>query len=132
MSILELGTLQAELGTNGPTTIGNFTLVQIQASFSAEGQAASGTVTFTLTRPVANGTMIVPSSPLVVSLDTDGNLSATLVATDDIGTAPAGIWYSVTEQLDGAQPRDYFIFISAIGPNPVQLASLIPATGAWL
>ena len=136
MPTIELATLQAELASLRLIDVGGFTLVTIEASFNVapgdDDAVAGGTVTFTLCQPVANADVIVPCTPLVVSLDDTGSLSAVLVATDDFGTVPQGVWYGVTEQITGAQPRDYFVFVSQANGTTQQLASLIPGETAWL
>lgn len=133
MSTLELGTLQAELGALAAAQLVGFTLITVNVTFddqTPEGaEPSSGTVTFTLLQPIANGTTTITCAPLIASLDDTGALSVVLVATDDAGTVPPGVWYGVTEQITGAQPRDYFIQVSATGPNPLVLAP--PSTLVW-
>lgn len=133
MSTLELGSLQAELGAIETAVLSGFTLVTVTATFddqTLEGaEASEGTVTFSLTQPIANGGTTITTAPLIASLDGTGALRVTLVATDDAGTTPEGVWYGVTEQITGAQPRDYFIQVSAAGPNPLALAP--PSTLPW-
>lgn len=105
------------------------TQITVQGTFTVGGEPASGTVTFTLTQPITNGTDTIPCAPVSATLDGTGSFSHPLPATDDPGTVPQGVWYGVTEQIAGAQPRDYFIQVSATGPNPLTLSP--PATLPW-
>lgn len=130
MPTLELGTLQAD-PVSAAAQLAGFTTVTVEGGYSLLDGTPPGSVTFTLTQPIANGGITIPCSPLTVEIDDTGAFSATLVATDDPGTVPAGVWYGVTEEVVGAQPRDAFIFVSATGPNPAQLSDLMPATVAW-
>lgn len=131
MPAIELGTLQAEPGTLDLPDLGGFTTVTVTGSYGIQGDAPEGTVTFTLTQSVSNGGLTVLCAPLIVELDADGGLSVVLVATDDAGTAPAGVWYGVTEQITGAQPRDSFILVSATDAPTAALDALLPSTPAW-
>lgn len=131
MSTLELGTLQAELGAIQAASQSGFTTVTVQGTYDTLDGTSPGSVTFTLTQPISNSGTTIPCIPLTVEVAGDGTLSVVLVATDDTGTVPAGVWYGVTEEIVGAQPRDAFIFISASAPSPVQLSDLMPATVPW-
>jgi hypothetical protein len=84
-----------------------FTLVTLTGTFQTGGEPATGTLTFTLTQPMQDGDSILPASPVTVSLDENGRFSVVLAANDDPATVPQGVQYGVTEQVVGAQPRDY-------------------------
>lgn len=105
------------------------TNITVTGLYTVDGSPGAGAVTFTLCQTISNGATIIPCAPLTVTLDATGTLTATLPATDDPGTIPPGVWYGVTEQINGAQPRDYFIQVSATGPNPLTLTP--PGTLAW-
>lgn len=108
---------------------GGFTEVVVTGSYVTEGgQPAAGTLTFTLTQPMANGVSVSPA-PITATL-TDGGFTVVLLANDDAETVPQGVRYGVTEQITGAQPLDYFILVSHAA-SPVDIATLRPAEGAW-
>ena len=110
-----------------------FTTVTLTGTFKdAAGVAQAGTLTFTLTAGVANSGQTVAPSPITVTLNGSGAFSQSLIATDDAGTTPQGVQYGVTEQISGAQPRDYFITISAANAPTVDLSALTPGDTAWL
>lgn len=107
-----------------------FTEVVVTGSYPQEnGAPAQGTLTFTLTQPMANG-VTVPPSPITVTLAEDGTFTVVLLANDDAATVPQGVRYGVTEQITGAQPRDYFIVVSH-ETSPVDIATLMPGEGGW-
>jgi hypothetical protein len=109
---------------------GSFTEVVVTGSYTTEnGQPAQGTLTFTLSQPMANG-MTVPPSPITVTLREDGSFTVNLLANDDAATVPQGVRYGVTEQINGAQPRDYFVVVSH-DTSPVDIATLMPGEGGW-
>lgn len=109
-----------------------FTAVTVTGKFEGEsGAAASGTLTFCLTETMANSDVVVAPAPIVVDLDASGSFSQTLLANDDTGTTPPGVMYGVTEQITGAEPRDYFITVpSGLGAT-VDISTLMPAGPAW-
>lgn len=106
-----------------------FTEITVQGSFTSASDPAAGTVTFTLCQPISNDGEVLPCEPTTATLDGSGAISVVLVATDDTDTVPQGVWYGVTEQISGAQPRDYFIEVSATGPNPLTLTP--PSALPW-
>lgn len=109
-----------------------FTEVVVTGTFTdEEGQPAAGTLTFTLTQPMASNDVTVPPKPVVVTLDEQGRFSVTLFANDDEETVPAGVRYGVTEEIVGAQPRDYFILVSH-ALSPVDISTLMPGGTAWV
>jgi hypothetical protein len=91
---------------------------------------ASGTLTFTATQAMTNGDVVLPPSPVTVTLDEDGHFSLTLAANDDAATVPQGVQYGVTEQIAGAQPRDYSIVVPH-ATNPVDISTLMPGEQGW-
>jgi hypothetical protein len=104
-----------------------FTEITVTGSY---GATASGSVTFTLTQPMANADVVMLPEPVVVQL-VDGAFSTTLAAVDDAATVPQGVFWAVTENIVGAQPRDYFIVVpSASGPT-VDLSTLMPGQIGW-
>jgi len=111
-----------------------FTIITVSGTFQDTATTAplAGTLTFTLADAISNGTVTLTPSPIVATLDNTGSFTINLAATDDIGTTPTGVWYSVTEQISGGSPRDYFIQILSGYPSSVSLASLTPGTPGWL
>ena len=108
-----------------------FTVVTVVGTFQSESAAAaSGTLTFTLTKAMENGNVVIPPAPITVTLDGSGHFSQTLLANDDTGTVPPGVQYGVTEQIAGAQPRDYFITV-AQAVTPVDISTLMPGAPGW-
>ena len=108
-----------------------FTLVAVTGKFESNGLPMAGTLTFTLNQPLQNGNVIAPATPTTVTLDGNGAFETELYAADDTATVPQGVWYGVTEQLTGCQPRDYFIFVSQ-ATNPVDLSVLMPGQPGYL
>ncbi len=109
----------------------SFTTVVVEGTFkTSAGQSATGTLTFTLTQPMVNSDVSVQPSPIIVTLNGSGHFSTTLYANDDEGTLPQGVQYGVTEQITGAQPRDYFILVSH-STNPVDISTLMPGEPGW-
>lgn len=110
----------------------SFTTVTITGTFESQpGVPASGQLTFTLTQAMANADVVLPAAPLKVTLDEHGHFSVGLAANDDTGTEPQGVLYGVTEEIIGAQPRDYFIAVSHEA-TPVDLSTLMPGVPGWL
>lgn len=104
-----------------------FTQVTVTGTYPG----CSGTVTFTLTGPMQNGGEIVLPQPIVASLDSNGGLSVSLLATDDIDTQPQAVMYGVTETILGAQPRDSFIDVPSGLGSSLLLTDLLPGLNPW-
>lgn len=111
-----------------------FTVVPITGTFKdAAGNVLSGSFTFTLTNAITNDGETIPASPITTALAA-GALSLSLVSPNDPDTTPPGVWYGVTENLAGCQPRDYFVTLPGTasetngtvtaGSDLVQLSSL--------
>lgn len=78
------------------------------------GSGTTGTLTFLLQQPMMNeGSTSVPQL-VTVTLDSTGSFSQVFDANGDASTYPAGIWYNVTEAIDGAPFADYAVHIPAI------------------
>ncbi len=125
MPFITLG--EAELASLG-AGIGGFSQVTITGNY---GPGATGTLTFTLTLPMSNGGVIMTPSPVVATLS-NGQFSIQLAANDDAATVPPGTFYGVTEQIVGAQPRDYFISVpSASAGGSIGIDALMPGQVGW-
>lgn len=108
-----------------------FTKVTVVGTYeSGPGHPAAGTITFTLTQPMENSNVIVPAEPVAATLDASGHFTVELFANDDAETIPQGVQYGVTEQITGAQPRDYFIIVSHAS-SPVDISTLMPGEPGW-
>lgn len=109
----------------------SFTPVTLEGTFENQsGEAASGTLTFTLAQSMSNDRVVIAAVPIVVTLDAEGHFSVVLLANDDEDTTPEGVQYGVTETLTSAQPRDYSITISHT-TSPVDISTLIPSEPGW-
>jgi hypothetical protein len=80
-------------------------------------QAGQGSIVFTLTEQITNGTEIVPPTPVTATLDEfgrltfDGATGVPLAANNDPGTTPEGSQYSVQEYLSPDPPESYLITV---------------------
>ncbi|MFK0289951.1 hypothetical protein ACIQU6_05595 [Streptomyces sp. NPDC090442] len=98
---------------------------------SPDGRPLSGSVTFRapaqLTFPTAE---VILGGPVVAALDAQGQISATLPATDAPDMDPSGWSYTVTEQLGGIPAgRSYQVLLPAEAPL-VDLADIAPTDPA--
>lgn len=112
--------------TRDGTTLG-FSSVTVTGTYSP---STSGTITFTLTQPMANNDVILLPDPIIVTLSS-GTFSTTLSANDDTATVPQGVLWGVTENITGCQPRDYFITVSAAAAPTVDISTLMPGQIGW-
>ena len=106
------------------------TIITVTGTYlNPDGTACSGTVTFTLNEPIANGNVIYHVQPQVVTLTGNGTISQKLVANDDAGTTPTGSFYTVNEDLSSAPQREYVATVPAASPGgTVDLSTLMPNT----
>lgn len=108
-----------------------FTTVTLTGTYrDAQGNAAAGSLTFTLTAAMVNADQLVPPTPIQVFLDSNGAFSVALYANDDTATVPSNVQYGVTEQVANGQPRDYFITLSHL-VSPVDISTLMPGDPGW-
>lgn len=96
----------------------------------AQNNPASGRVVFALTEPLRDmaGNILYDNQPISVDLDANGSVSVTLVVTQDPTISPQGVTYAVTEQIDYAETRTWYLAISS--SDPVNLAAVSPAIEA--
>ena len=106
-----------------------FTQVTVTHTFqNPDGTAAAGTVRFSLSERMTNGTVsVMPAEPVTATLDASGNISVALPANDDTGTAPSTAHYDVTIDITGARTEEYAIVLSHT-TTPVDLGTLLPST----
>ncbi len=107
-----------------------FTQVTVSHTFiNGDGSAASGSLTFTYPFELNNGVQTVSEDPIDVTLSSNGTFSQVLLATDDVGTTPAGALCRVDIRLTGQEPKTYFVSIPSASPT-VDLDAILP-TGGW-
>jgi hypothetical protein len=107
-----------------------FTSVEISHQFSnADGTAASGTVEFTLSGRMTNGTQsIMKTAAVTVALDGTGSFTKALPANDDAGTVPVGVQWLVALRVAGADEETYEVTVPSAAPgHTVDLGSLLPS-----
>lgn len=79
----------------------------------ANGEAAQGTITATLSETIHNGSEAIDPTPIVGELNSEGKLKSqsgtpfTLIANDDTATTPAGSTYTFLIELDNAPVRSF-------------------------
>lgn len=92
-----------------------------------DGSNASGTVRFSLSGRMTNGTeTIMPSEPVTATLS-NGALSVSLPSNLDPGTVSTDTYphWDVTINITGARTEEYAIQVPTSGP--VDLMTLIPS-----
>jgi hypothetical protein len=95
---------------------------------NADGTAGSGTITFTLSKRITNGSTTVLPAPVVATLNGSGAISVNLYSNQDTGTFPADSTYRVDFRLlyAGSQEETFYITVP-VGPGTTDLGSLLPA-----
>jgi hypothetical protein len=106
------------------------TIITVTARYAnPDGTAASGTVKFKLSKPFANASTIYHGQTLAATLNGSGQISQSLAANDDAGTAPANTTYTVTEALVDTPEREYQISVPHAAPGgTIDLSALMPNT----
>lgn len=100
-----------------------FTTVTITCDYDlADGTDPVGTVSFTPTAPMINGTTVV-AAKVTERLNVDGILTVELAANTDPVTAPTGVAYLVEESIGGAT-RSYYVQIPHDQGAALNLADL--------
>jgi len=108
---------------------GDATTITVSGTYvDASGVVASGTVTFTPSGWIASpgSDMVLPPSPVVATLDTNGAFSVVLVVTDDVDLQPQPWQYTVSEQINGVGRTYSIVLPSSLGAT-VSLADVAPA-----
>lgn len=86
---------------------------------------ASGSVIFTLSKRMTNGTTsVVPGLPVTAMLDASGNLSQALYANNDAGTSPTDAQWRVDIRVGNEDSGPYFIVVPS-GAGSVDLGTLL-------
>ena len=92
---------------------------------NADQTPASGSIEFTLSKRVTNGsTTIVPAS-ITANLNSSGQLSQALTSNVDAATVPVDSQWRVDFRILGAQQETFWVVIP-VGPGTVDLGSLLP------
>lgn len=100
-----------------------FTTVTVTCDYDlADGTDPAGTVSFTPTVPMINGTTVV-AAKVTERLNVDGLLTIELAANTDPGTTPTGTAYLVEETIGGAT-REYYVTIPHDQGSLIALSSL--------
>lgn len=100
-----------------------FTVVTITADYDlANGTDPVGSISFTPTKPMVNGTTVV-SAPVARRLNIDGLLLIDVAANTDPATTPDDAVYLVEESIGGAT-RNYYVTIPHDAGAVVDLADL--------
>lgn len=91
---------------------------------NADGTAGSGSIEFTLTKRMTNGTTTLLPSAITANLNASGELSQKLTANNDAGTVPGDALWRVDFRLLGDQQETFYITVPA-GGGSVDLGSLL-------
>lgn len=103
-----------------------FSTCQITHGFqNADGSSASGTVTFSLTKRMTNGTTTILPTEITATLSGGGTISQTLTSNADSGTVPSDAQWICTIRVAPAQVEEYAIVVPS-GGGSVDLGTLLP------
>lgn len=104
-----------------------FTQATITHTFTnPDSTPASGSVTFTLSKRMTNGTIsIVPGVTVTIGLSSSGQLSQVLYANTDAGTVPSDAQWRVDIRVNNTEDGPYWITVPA-GGGSVDLGALLP------
>lgn len=101
-----------------------FTTVTVTGHLEREDRVpAEGTVTFTLSGDLRNGSQVIAATPIQVVLDDTGAFSVGLVATDDAGTLPVGAQYTIQTKVAGERTQTHTVPLSHL-TSPVDITAL--------
>lgn len=102
-----------------------FTLITVTRTYKTPaGYPARGTVRFTLISPMVNAGVTAVVRAEEATLDRLGVLSISLYANTDPGTAPAGTYYTVAEEITGQPARTYSVAVPHNAGGTVDLGTL--------
>lgn len=102
-----------------------FTSATVSHSVSnADLTAASGSIEFTLTKRMTNGTTTIVPASITANLSASGQLSQLLTANNDAGTTPGDAMWRVDFRILGAQQETFFITVPS-GGGTVDLGTLL-------
>jgi hypothetical protein len=92
---------------------------------NADGTAGSGSIQFTLTKRMSNGTTTILPSAITANLNGSGELSQELFANNDPETVPGNAQWRVDFRLLGDVQESFLITVPT-GGGTKDLASLLP------
>jgi hypothetical protein len=92
---------------------------------NADGTAGSGSIEFTLTKRMTNGTTTVLPSAITANLNSSGELSQKLLANNDAETVPGDAQWRVDFRLLGDLQESFLITVPT-GGGTKDLGSLLP------
>jgi len=93
------------------------------------GQPVAGQVTFAPSVELVDATSeeIVCEAPVVVAVNSGGQFSVQLYATDNVGLVPAGWTWSITELISGLAPYTWSFFLPYTSGSTQDISALTPA-----
>jgi hypothetical protein len=104
----------------------SFSQATISHSFeNADGTAASGSITFQLSKRITNGTTTIVPAEITANLNGSGALSQALTSNVDVGTVPSDSTWIVSMRILGASVEEFSIVVPT-GGGTVDLGSLLP------
>ena len=107
-----------------------FTTRTITHTFQgADGSAATGSVTFRLTKRMTNGTVSILPAEITANLDASGNLSQVLTSNQDQGTFPLDAQWEIDWRMasaSGSPVTETFYITVPPGPGSSDLGILLP------
>jgi hypothetical protein len=92
---------------------------------NSDGTPASGSVRFTLTNRITNGTTTIAPTAVIASLNSSGVLSVQLWANNDPATIPTSTSWRVQLEVLGSQAEEFFITVPT-GGGTFDLGALLP------
>ena len=92
---------------------------------NADATPGSGSITFTLTKRITNGTTTILPSEITANLNAKGELSQELIANTDSETVPQDSQWRVDFRLLGDTQETFYITVP-VGPGTTDLGSLLP------
>jgi hypothetical protein len=87
-----------------------------------DGSPATGSIVFSLTKPIRNGENLVGTTPVVTQIN--GSWSQELTCIDDDGTTPTDAGYTYQLLLDGADAVDGFFKLHTTSAPECEFDSL--------
>lgn len=92
---------------------------------NADGTAASGSITFQLSKRITNGNITLVPASITANLNGSGELSQELTSNVDTGTNPTDSQWRMDWRILGAQEETFYIIVPT-GGGTVELAKLLP------
>jgi hypothetical protein len=95
-----------------------------------DGSPLSGSLVFAPSEPLTDATDSedIRDASITVTLNSSGQFSAALYATDSTNLHPSGWTWSVTEELAGLSPNSWNFLLPYTGGATQDISSLSPVT----